>query len=165
MSEKAGKGPQSVALLLALMVMQVGTAGEQAQPGGSAGEMTGPVRYTFAAPKLVSAGKEFDVKVVFDMAAGWHIYAPTGRNAANGMIETTVKFDVPEGIETVGAVLFPEGEVFYGKGIEMVQTLQAKDGVKSGKYSIDAKVRYQTCNADMCLPPVTETVSAVIEVK
>lgn len=170
MNRKVKPGTQSLCLLFAAFLLSA-CADISSREASISGQASGPVKYRLSNPVQVSAGKEFDIKVIFDLDADWHIYAPTGNNSAQGMVETKVTFQLPEGIELVGRLEMPEPygsgsyEVFYGEGIEMIQTLKATDELKAGKYNIKAKVRYQTCNPELCLPAMTGNLSAVIEVK
>lgn len=167
MNKKVKFAIQGLCLVLAIVTLSACTASlaQQAVEEQPAEQAGGPVKYKLTAPASVSAGTEFDVTVTFDIDSNWHIYAPTGNNAAQGMIETKVKYDLPEGIKAVGSLYFPEGEVLYGKGVEMVQTLQATKGLKAGKYTIKTKIGYQACNPQLCLPPVVEKITAIVEVK
>lgn len=130
------------------------------------------VAYTVQKPDKVKRGEAFQVNVLFSVAAEWYIYAPTGTNAAQGMIETKVIFtSLPQGITRAGRIKLPEAqyknghEVYEGDKITMSQPLQAAATLKPGTYEIKGKVTYQTCNSTICLPPVTEDIVAVVNVK
>jgi hypothetical protein len=129
------------------------------------------VHYTIQKPDEVQRGKTFQITVLFSVQSEWYIYAPTGNNAALGMIETNVLFALPKGITRAGKIKFPEPhfkngyEVYDGKDITMCQALLASPSLTPGQYEIKGKVTWQTCNADICLPPVTEEIITLIKVK
>ncbi len=130
-----------------------------------------PVSYTVQVPDTVMAGEQFLVSIVFDIAESWYIYAPTGNNTAQGMVETKINFELPEGITTVRKIKWPKPyskgsyEVYEGKDITISQAFVTKPRLKSGSYGIKAKVRYQTCNENMCLPPIKEKFTIKVHIK
>jgi len=129
------------------------------------------VQYTIEKPDTIQAGKEFQICVRFTISPEWYIYAPTGNNEAQGMIETRVIYTLPAGITRVGKMnlpppVFKDGhEIYEGKDIAMVQKLQVAADTKKGQYLIKGKVIWQTCNSIICLPPVTEENNIVIDIK
>ena len=66
-----------------------------------------PVTLSVIAPEGLETGDAADVTVNFTMRNGWYIYAPTGRNAPHGMIETSVEFELPKGIRATGGRELP----------------------------------------------------------
>lgn len=126
------------------------------------------VTCTVQEPDIVEKEKDFDISVALAIEPGWYIYAPTGTNAAQGMIETKVVFNVPAGISRTGKMQLTEPhfkngyEVLEGDNIVMSQAFKA---VRSGEYLIMVKVTYQSCSIDICLPPVTETFTTIVHVK
>ena len=126
-----------------------------------------PVTVALVAPAATRAGEPANIAVSFTMRPGWYIYAPTGRNAPHGMIETSVEFGLPDGIEAVGARLLPlhhfKGlyDIYEGTDREWAQRVEAS---ASGRYELTATVTYQTCKDDLCLPPRTESLSALLAV-
>jgi hypothetical protein len=129
-----------------------------------------PVSYTIPERLEVKAGDSFTITAVFTVQPDWYIYAPTGGNAAQGMIETNIIFMLPPGITRVGRLQLPEShyksghEVYEGDSIVMGQQLLVGKDVKPGSYSLKSKVTYQTCNPSICLPPVTDEVTITIVV-
>ena len=126
-----------------------------------------PVSLAIVAPQGLRAGESGNVTVNFTMRPGWYIYAPTGRNEPHGMIETSVSFGLPEGIETAGSRNLPlhqfKGlyDIYEGSDREWAQPVEAS---AAGSYEVTAKVTYQTCKDDLCLPPRTETLRTVLAV-
>ena len=106
------------------------------------------------------------INVRLDMDDGWYIYAFTGRNDAQGMMETRVAFSVPDGLEAAGGARLPpfgfkgSFDIHTGKGVTWTQPVKAAAGAFAGLYEVSADVTYQTCKDDLCLLPRTETVTA-----
>lgn len=132
---------------------------------------TPPVKYSTVQPAAATAGGTVNLTVSLDVRKGWYIYAPTGRNEPNGMVETRITYDLPEGFEMAGDMILPPHrpkgmfEIYDGKGIKMTQPVKVASDVKAGEYTINGQLRYQTCNKDMCLPPRTEKFTATVVVK
>lgn len=129
------------------------------------------VTFAIHKPGEVKHGDVVQIDVMFRVAPNWYIYAPTGSNAAQGMIETNVIFTLPKGITRSGKMKLSESvfknghEILEGDSIRMSQQLAVASSLKQGEYAIKGKVTWQTCNGDICLPPVTEEINAVIRVK
>ena len=139
-------------------------------PNGRSAKATAaqpPVSLALVAPDEMGIGESRNVAVNFTMRPGWYIYAPTGRNAPHGMIETSVSFGLPEGIETAGPRGLPvhhfKGlyDIYEGSDREWAQPVEAD---AAGNYEVTAEVTYQTCKDDLCLPPRTETLRTVLAV-
>ena len=139
----------------------------KARRSASATSPQAPVTLEFVAPEGVQAGETGNLAVAFTMSPGWYIYAPTGRNAPHGMIETSVSFGLPAGIETAGSRRLP---LHHFKGLYDIyegtdrQWSQAVEAAQPGRYEVTAKVTYQTCKDDLCLPPRTETLRTMLAV-
>ena len=108
------------------------------------------------------------IRISFDMRDGWYIYAPTGRNASEGMIETNAEIRLPPGMETVGDMNLPlhsfKGlfEIYSGGDVRWAQGIQADESVVPGAHLAETEVTYQTCKDDLCLPPRTELFQTVV---
>ena len=133
----------------------------------SAASSQAPVTLALVSPDEIQAGEQADLAVNFTMRPGWYIYAPTGRNAPHGMIETSVDFELPKGVEAVGSRMLPlhhfKGlyDIYEGTDREWAQRVEA---ATSGHHEVTAEVTYQTCKDDLCLPPRTETVRTMLAV-
>jgi len=116
-------------------------------------------------------GDAVDLSVNFSFLDQWYIYAPTGRNQKEGMVETTVKFELPEGFELSGGIQTPPHsykgmyEIYIGEDVKWTQTVKTSTSLDPGEYTLNGKVRYQTCKEDLCLPPRTESIQTVVTVK
>ena len=120
---------------------------------------------------VLEEGGSVDVNVYLDMQDGWYIYAPTVRNVGQGMKETSVTFELAEGLEKSGAAKMPpyrfkgSYDIYSGKGVTWGQPVEAGGGTLPGLYEVSADVTYQTCKDDLCLLPTTETVVARVLVQ
>ena len=120
---------------------------------------------------VLEQGGNVDVNVYLDMQDGWYIYAPKARNVGQGMKETSVTFDLSEGLEKSGAAKMPpygfkgSFDIFTGTGVTWGQPVEAGAGTLPGLYDVNAEVTYQTCKDDLCLLPTTETVVARVLVQ
>lgn len=129
------------------------------------------VTFTINKPGEVNHGDVFQIEVIFHVAPDWYIYAPTGSNAAQGMIETNVVFALSKGITRAGKMKLPEPvfknghEILEGDSIRMSQQLVVASSLGQGKYAIKGKVTWQTCNNDICLPPASEEINVIIQVR
>ena len=116
-----------------------------------------PVKVTLQAPDALRAGESTELTVDFEMKPGWYIYAPTGRNTSQGMVETTVRFDYPESISASGGIKLPlmqyKGvfDIFQGTEVRWKQPVAASSSA-NGERTIECEVTFQTCKDDLCLP-------------
>lgn len=138
-----------------------------AQPSAS----ESPVTWSFQALTSLHPGGSFKVIMTLNIQQGWHIYAPTGDNESQGMIETKVKFRLPEGMTLKGDPRLPKAhrqgsfEIYEGNNIQWQWLVQSRAAVRSGEYIIHGEIRYQTCNHDVCFPPHTEPFSFKVKVQ
>lgn len=107
-------------------------------------------------------GNPMVVRAKFKMKPGWYLYADTKHNRDNDYIVTKVEFTPCKGTKLAGPVITPEvfspESVGKYEGEELVFEQVFSMGrefynVKDKKVGV--KITYQTCNQDMCLPPVT----------
>ena len=126
-----------------------------------------PVKLELVVPEKVDLGSTTEVSLSIDIKDGWYIYAPTGKNAEQGMKETKVSFTIPENIQQLGKVKMPmhqfkgSYDVFRGSDLAVIQKIGTEDSTP-GEYTIASQVTYQTCNDDICLPPKTVELTAVL---
>ena len=128
---------------------------------------------TFSVDELpgVRAGETIDVLVNINVDEGWFIYAPTGVNERQGMKETIISLELPEGFETKNNIQTPEPQakgsfqILRGEKIEMLQQVKVGEQVEPGQYTVSGKIQYQVCNKDMCQPPRTEEFTVTLNVK
>ena len=125
--------------------------------------VNGPVTVSIEATEKPSPySNPMVIKVKFKMKSEWYLYADTKKNVEKNYIVTKIEFDLCEGVYeirpiTTPPVSNPEGTARYeGSEMEFEQIFalgRAFYNVKDKK--IGVKITYQTCNQDLCLPPVT----------
>ena len=124
-------------------------------------------------PGTVARGGKGEVMVTLAIKPGWHVYASDPGNA--NYIPTTVAASAAKGV-TFGKPRFPKAQllkttvdpkpvnVYQGKAIIAIPFSVAKTA-KPGKQALTAKIGYQTCNDQTCLPPETIPVTVAVMVK
>lgn len=121
-----------------------------------------PVRYQLPERVNAKAGDRFSISATFKTNAPWYIYAPTGNNAIQGMIETNIIFQLPSGITRKCKMQLPEMhfkggyEIYEGADIKFSQQFAVNKDLPPGEYNIHAKITCQSCNENICLPPISE---------
>ncbi len=127
---------------------------------------TAPAAPVRVAVEATEHGGRPTLQVRFAMRDGWYVYAPTGRNAPHGMTETNVAFDLPPAVSLAGDLVLPphhykgvydiyEGSVTWRQPVAVTDTADEQ-------LPVTARVTYQTCKDDLCLPPRTETLRTTI---
>jgi len=118
-------------------------------------------------------GRVVRAAVVLEVPDGYHVNAnkPLGKYA----IPTTVNIEAPKGV-TVGPIAFPRAvvrklkatnneslAVYEGRAVMRFNvTVPADYG--EGWLNLRAKVRYQSCNDDVCFPPKTQEIDFGISI-
>lgn len=124
-------------------------------------------------PLGVAPGKSAEAVVTVHVKEGFHVQA----NPASlpQLIATQLELTAPDGL-VFGAPVYPPGKPFrvetssmevasYDGTFEIRLPVTAVDGAKRGARAVDAKLRYQACNAKTCFPPTREPVALEIRVK
>jgi hypothetical protein len=155
----------AVALALGLAGLMV-----QAQMyGDSARSMTKPaaVQYIYPEQITVPAGRPSTVTLHFRIAPGLHINSHTPTEEE--LIPTTLSIPASTGVRLEGAV-YPPGAEFRlpldpGTRLSVYMgefTVQARLVATAGDHLVEARLRYQACDSNACLPP--RTITAAIDV-
>jgi hypothetical protein len=106
----------------------------------------------------VRAGQVGEVRLTLTMNAPWYVYAPTGTNARQGLIETQVSVAPNERIQ-FAAPRYPRSQrygafdVWRGRGNVIGLSFRVRPRTPAGQYRVSGYVNYQTCNGPTCLPP------------
>lgn len=129
-----------------------------------------PVKYSYKFSDSIQSGKQFEIKVIIDIKEGWYIYAPTDINSAQGKVGTKVTFRLPAGIKTIGKIKLPGDNnemlgIYSGNNVIMSQKFEITKTMKTGEYSIIANLTYQSCNDNICLPPVQKEIIIPIKIE
>lgn len=129
-----------------------------------------PVSVSLGELEPATPGSILNVAVDVELEDGWYIYAPTGRNSKQGMIETKIAFDLPTEFAAKHDVRMPayqykgSFEVFFRKNVKFEQSFNVASDAQAGTYQIGGEITYQTCKDDLCLPPKTELLTASVDV-
>jgi DsbC/DsbD-like thiol-disulfide interchange protein len=118
-------------------------------------------------------GRTVQAAIVMDVPGGYHVNAnrPLGKYA----IATTLKVEAPRGV-TVGAVSYPRAivrklkavnneplAVYEGRAI-LRFNVTVPANYKDGEVNLKAKLRYQSCNDEVCFPPKNQDIDLRIGV-
>ena len=134
-------------------------------------EVVAPSVYVSAEP--AARQTPFVLAVVLKIRPGFHINAR--EKSQEYLIATDLKEDLPPGF-TAGPEVYPKGtlrtfpfskdkplNVYEGTAILRLPLTAGVDAAL-GVQHIPLKVRYQACSDEVCLPPVTITVDATVNV-
>jgi Carboxypeptidase regulatory-like domain/Disulphide bond corrector protein DsbC len=118
-------------------------------------------------------GRTLQAAIVIDIPSGYHVNAnrPLGKYA----IPTSLKIEAPRGV-TVGAVIYPRGQVrklkagnneplalYETKAILRFNVTVPAD-YNGGEVVLKARLRYQSCNDEVCFPPKSQEIDMKIGV-
>jgi Disulphide bond corrector protein DsbC len=127
----------------------------------------------FVSLQPVPRGKEFEVAVVANIVAGYHVnsHKPTDPY----LIPTTIAAELPKGFQLVDTI-YPPGQEkrfpfspdkplsVYSGSFTLRLKLTAQNDATLGPATIPLTLRYQACNDAACLPPVKLPVVAKLDV-
>jgi hypothetical protein len=137
----------------------------------AARDVVKPAAYASFEP--VARGKEMEIAVVMKIRDGYHVNAR--KTTFDYLIPTDLKADAPTGFKT-GAVSYPKGTLHkfnftkdkplnvYTDTVVLRLPVSVGSNAPLGEQHIALKLRYQACSTDVCLPPATLPVDAVIHV-
>jgi Disulphide bond corrector protein DsbC len=118
------------------------------------------VEYMFPEQISVTAGKASDVELHFRVAEGLHINSHTPKDEF--LIPTT--FSIPDGLGVkLEDVKYPAGEGFTLPADPQSKlsvytnefVIQARIVAAAGNHLVEAKLHFQACDKEVCLPPKT----------
>ena len=128
----------------------------------------------YASFEPVARGKEMQIAVVMKIRDGYHVNAR--ETTFDYLIPTDLKaVDLPAGFKA-GEVSYPEGTLHkfnftkdkplnvYTDTVVLRLPITVEANAPLGEQHIALKLHYQACSMDVCLPPVTLPVDAVIHV-
>ena len=152
---------------LALLIALPAAAQEQVP---SPRDVVSPAAYASLEP--VARGSSFQLAVVLKIRPGFHINAR--EKSEDYLIATDLKADVPAGFQ-MGEVSYPKGKLhsfaFSKKPLNVYEDtvilripLTALPSAPLGAQHIPLKLRYQACSTEICLPPVTLSLDAALNV-
>jgi Disulphide bond corrector protein DsbC len=121
----------------------------------------------------VARGKQLQIAVVMKIRDGYHVNAR--ETTFDYLIPTDLKADAPAGFKA-GAVDYPKGTLHkfnfakdkplnvYTDTVVLRLPITVDANAPLGEQHIALKLHYQACSTDVCLPPTTLPVDAVIHV-
>jgi len=127
----------------------------------------------YASYEPVARGKEMEIAVVMKIREGYHVNAR--ETTFDYLIPTDLKADAPTGFKA-GAVSYPKGMLHkfnftkdkplnvYTDTVVLRLPVSVDANAPLGEQHIALKLHYQACSTDVCLPPATIPVDAVIHV-
>ena len=156
-------------IVLALGLALIFAPSARAQLGGGGAEAAPPRAESLvravAAPVSVVAGARAEVAVRVEIAAGWHINA--NPPSPDYMIPTTLTLTLTgAGGLTAGKVVYPAGQALkvsfedkplavYSGEVTLRVPLLAARSAANGTQTLAGRVRFQTCNDQVCLAPTS----------
>lgn len=117
-------------------------------------------------------GSSFQIAVVMNIRPGFHVNAR--EKSEEYLIATDLKAEIPSGF-TSDDVVYPKGKletfsfskkplnVYQGKVILRLP-VNALASAPLGERHIPLKLRYQACSSELCLPPTTLPLDAVVNI-
>jgi hypothetical protein len=156
-----------VFLLTALVAVALGVAAQIP----SARDVVKPTAYASFDP--AARGKQLDIAVVMKIREGFHVNAR--ETTFDYLIPTDLKAESAAGFK-IGAVKYPKGTLHkfsfakdqalnvYADAVTLFIPVTIEAAAPLGEQHLPLKLRYQACNNEVCLPPVTLPVNAVIHV-
>jgi Disulphide bond corrector protein DsbC len=137
----------------------------------SAKDVVSPEVYVSYDP--VARGMSFQVAVVMKIHSGFHVNAR--QVSESYLIPTDLRADVPAGFKA-SEVIYPRGTLqtfafakdkqlnVYTDSVTVRLPLNVLANAPLGPQHLGMKLGYQACSQEICLPPVTKTVEATINV-
>jgi DsbC/DsbD-like thiol-disulfide interchange protein len=125
------------------------------------------VVYLYPEQITVPAGKATRIALHFRIAQGLHINSHTP--AGDELIPTTLSIPDGTGVRLEGAI-YPPGAAFTLPADPSMKlsvytgefVVQARIKAAAGDHLVEAKLRYQACDRNACMPP--KTITAAIDV-
>ena len=117
-------------------------------------------------------GSSFQIAVVMKIRPGFHVNAR--EKSEDYLIATDLKAELPAGFNS-SEVVYPKGKLetftFSKKPLNVYQgtvilrmPVTALANAPLGEQHIPLKLRYQACSTELCLPPVTIPLDAVVNI-
>ena len=137
----------------------------------AARDVVKPIAYASFEP--VARGKQMEIAVVMKIRDGYHVNAR--ETTFDYLIPTDLKAEASAGF-TTGTVSYPKGTLHkfnftkdkplnvYTDTVILRLPVTVESNAPLGEQHIALKLHYQACSTDVCLPPVTLPVDAVIHV-
>ena len=126
----------------------------------------------YASMEPAGRGGSFQIAVVMNIRPGFHVNARA--KSEEYLIATDLKAQLPSGF-SFGEVVYPKGKLetftFSTKPLNVYQgtvilrlPVDALASAPLGEQHIPLKLRYQACSTELCLPPTTLPLDAVVNI-
>jgi hypothetical protein len=126
----------------------------------------------YASLDPAARGSSFQIAVVMKIRPGFHVNAR--EKSEDYLIATDLKSELPAGFKA-GEIAYPKGKLekfafskiplnVYQDTVTLRMPVTVLPNAPTGEQHIPLKLRYQACSSEICLPPVTLTLDAVINV-
>lgn len=119
--------------------------------------------------RVAAAGEVGEIRIALSLDAPWYVYAPTGANARQGLVETTVTIRPHRAIQ-FARPRYPEAraygthDIWRGRDNVIRQPFRIRPRTPPGDYRVRGHVDYQMCDGPTCLPPDRKNFSFLIHV-
>ena len=124
----------------------------------------------YASLDPAARGSSFQIAVVMKIRPGFHVNAR--EKSEDYLIATDLKAVLPSGFSS-GEVSYPKGKLkkfafskiplnVYQDTVILRMPITALASASLGQQHIPLKLRYQACSSELCLPPVTLTLDAAL---
>ena len=118
-------------------------------------------------------GGSFQIAVVMKIRPGFHVNAR--EKSKEYLIATDLKAELPAGFGSGGEVVYPKGKLetftfskeplnVYQDTVILRMPVAALANAPLGEQQVPLKLRYQACNQELCLPPVTIPLTATVNI-
>jgi len=153
--------------LLAALLLQAARTSAQV-PSGK--DVVSPTVYVSLDP--AGRGSTAQIAVAMKIRPGYHVNAR--EKSAEYLIATDLKSEIPAGF-SAGEVAYPKGKLekftfskdplnVYQDTVVLKMPLKILPTAPLGEQKIPLKLRYQACSTELCLPPATQSIEAVVNV-
>ena len=126
----------------------------------------------YASMEPAGRGSAFQIAVVMNIRPGFHVNAR--EKSEEYLIATELKAQLPAGF-TSGDVVYPKGKLetftFSKKPLNVYQgtvilrlPVNALATAPLGEQHVPLKLRYQACSTELCLPPTSLPLDAVVNI-
>jgi DsbC/DsbD-like thiol-disulfide interchange protein len=134
-----------------------------------------PVTWSATPPKAaIAPGSTVQVALVASIDDGWHLYSTT--QPAGGPIPTKITVGQSPMFGENGSVSFPKPTVTadpnfginvetYDRSVTFTVPVRIAPNAKPGVDTVAIQARFQACNAQLCLPPRTQTISVPLTIR
>lgn len=124
-------------------------------------------------PGKIARGRTARATVVIEIPHGYHVHS--NRPLEKFLIATQLKVEAPKGLR-IGQVSYPRAllrslkfsrnkvAVYEGR-VTMRFSVEVPRNFATGSTEIKAKVRYQSCDDEVCFPPQTKEVKLWLNVE